>query len=285
MSVTTLAVKTGELIDLTAKYSSNYWRTPTYDEIYYIINSRTNASNLITFGRVTLPDATARRGMFLLPDDWVTPQDATLVITTDDSDFRMDMTNFDKLIDAGAVFFPRGYSRVANECTTDYFYWTSTEIDATHAYSYDVSEGVTVYDAKCPGYYVRLCRTETGTQTHTFSASASHSIILTPANLQYHCTEHLWRFAEHPYDRVSKSDNESISDSFNGWIDLFGYGTSGINISPTTITEENSDYASGNLNGTDNDWGAASICVDSNPLDTRLKIYENKIRAVEFINI
>ena len=35
-----------------------------------------------------------------------------------------------------------------------------------------------------------------------------------------------WRFAEHQYDMIG-SANSNISSSYTGWIDLFGYGTSG----------------------------------------------------------
>ena len=70
-------------------------------------------------------------------------------------------------------------------------------------------------------------------------------------NLQYQASSHTWRFAEHQYDIVGdatigsvyengvKSDNTAISGDYDGWIDLFGWGT-GIN--PTLATKEAGDY-------------------------------------------
>ena len=70
-------------------------------------------------------------------------------------------------------------------------------------------------------------------------------------NLQYQASSNTWRFAEHQYDIVGdatignvyengvKSDNTAISSDYDGWIDLFGWGT-GIN--PTLATTENGDY-------------------------------------------
>lgn len=91
-----------------------------------------------------------------------------------------------------------------------------------------------------------------------FSTSSTTKIDFAPANLQYHCTQHIWRFAEHSYDIIG-ADNANISDSYNGWIDLFGYGTSGVNYSPTLHTTTNADYASGDIANTDNDWGINEI--------------------------
>ena len=72
-------------------------------------------------------------------------------------------------------------------------------------------------------------------------------------NLQYQASSDTWRFAEHQYDIVGnatignvyengvKSDNTAISSGYNGWIDLYGWGT-GIN--PTLATIESEDYIS-----------------------------------------
>lgn len=85
-----------------------------------------------------------------------------------------------------------------------------------------------------------------------FSVSSTTRVIFAPGNLQYQAKgddekEH-WRFAEHQYDfvggliakytyepvaenvqtgTVSGSDNKNIASDNTGWIDLFGWGTSG----------------------------------------------------------
>lgn len=72
-----------------------------------------------------------------------------------------------------------------------------------------------------------------------FSVSATEQVRFAPGNLQYQASTGTWRFAEHQYDcichgaygNVSENgtlcDNANISDNYSGWIDLFGWGTSG----------------------------------------------------------
>ncbi len=55
-----------------------------------------------------------------------------------------------------------------------------------------------------------------------------------------------WRFAQNQYDLIG-SDNSNISQDYNGWIDLFGWGTSGfdhgaISYQPWSTSQTNSDY-------------------------------------------
>jgi len=50
--------------------------------------------------------------------------------------------------------------------------------------------------------------------------------FLLKGNLQYQATTKTWRFADQQY-HVIGMDNEKISETYSGWIDLFGWGTSG----------------------------------------------------------
>ena len=59
-----------------------------------------------------------------------------------------------------------------------------------------------------------------------FSVSDGHSVLFSPANLQYQATTATWRFAPHQYDIVGDG-NSHIASTYDGWIDLFGWGTSG----------------------------------------------------------
>lgn len=66
-------------------------------------------------------------------------------------------------------------------------------------------------------------------------------VYFSQGNLQYRASTNTWRFAEHQWDFVGddtygtvyengvKCNNELISSTYNGWIDLFGWGTSGWN--------------------------------------------------------
>lgn len=66
----------------------------------------------------------------------------------------------------------------------------------------------------------------TGAIKGLFSVSSLEQVCFSQGNLQYQASTDTWRFAEHQYDVVGNS-NSNISSSYSGWIDLFGWGTSG----------------------------------------------------------
>ena len=61
-----------------------------------------------------------------------------------------------------------------------------------------------------------------------FSVAEGRQVLFSKGNLQYQASTGIWRFAEYQYDFVGK-DNEKISETYDGWIDLFGWATSGYN--------------------------------------------------------
>lgn len=84
-------------------------------------------------------------------------------------------------------------------------------------------------------------------------------VYFSQGNLQYQASTNTWRFAEKQWDFVGdgtygtvyengvKCNNELISSTYDGWIDMFGWGTSGYNhgatcFQPWSISEESSDY-------------------------------------------
>ena len=98
---------------------------------------------------------------------------------------------------------------------------------------------------------------ENGTIKAAFSISDSKQIYFSQGNLQYQASTGTWRFAEHQYDLIG-SDNSNISSSYSGWIDLFGWGTSGYNgKNPYMTSTSYSDYGDGSndIAGTNYDWG------------------------------
>ena len=103
-----------------------------------------------------------------------------------------------------------------------------------------------------------------------FSVSAMRQVRFSQGNLQYQASTNTWRFAEHQYDyvgtqtaddsgyyggNVSGSDNRSISSTYSGWIDLFGWGTGS---NPTLSSTSFEDY------GTFVDWGCNAIINGGN---------------------
>ena len=80
-----------------------------------------------------------------------------------------------------------------------------------------------------------------------FSVSATKQVYFSQGNLQYQASTGTWRFAGHQYDIIGDG-NKNISSSYSGWIDLFGWGTSGwksgaIAYQPYSNSTKNIDYA------------------------------------------
>ena len=92
-----------------------------------------------------------------------------------------------------------------------------------------------------------------------FSVSRNKQVRFSKGNLQYQASTATWRFAENQYDAVGY-DNQNISSTYTGWIDLFGWGTSGYTgIMPYERSTDYEDYAYPNeyknIAYTNYDWG------------------------------
>ena len=105
-----------------------------------------------------------------------------------------------------------------------------------------------------------------------FSVSATQKVLFSPGNLQWSATNggntatsHLiagngtapgtWRFAPNQWDTIG-ANNGNISSTYTGWIDLFGWGTSGYNNQYPYITSL--QYMGNDTNDITNtyyDWG------------------------------
>lgn len=94
-----------------------------------------------------------------------------------------------------------------------------------------------------------------------FSVSPARKVYFSQGNLQYQASTNTWRFAEHQWDYVGdnwqgtvyengiKCNNSLISSLYDGWIDLFGWGTSGWNNGNTYYMPYNSDNSDPKLYG------------------------------------
>ncbi len=81
-------------------------------------------------------------------------------------------------------------------------------------------------------------------------------VVFSQGNLQYQASTDTWRFAENQwsfvgyqtegnvYENGTKCDNGSISATYSGWIDMFGWGTSGWNNGNTNYMPWSSAYSS-----------------------------------------
>ena len=82
-----------------------------------------------------------------------------------------------------------------------------------------------------------------------FSVSPTKQVKFAPGNLQYKASANIWRFAEHQYDYIGDANN-NISSTYDGWIDLFGWGTGN---NPTNKSDDYKDYQ------TFVDWGINTV--------------------------
>ena len=88
----------------------------------------------------------------------------------------------------------------------------------------------------------------------TFSVAADRKVFFSKGNLQYQASTGTWRFAEHQYDIIG-SANSNISSTYSGWIDLFGWGTSGYSSMNPYSTSGYYDNSTNGIAGTNYDWG------------------------------
>ena len=92
----------------------------------------------------------------------------------------------------------------------------------------------------------------TGAINGLFSINDTQQICFSQGNLQYQASTNMWKFADNQYDYIGE-DNQYISPSNSGWIDLFGWGTGN---NPTAI--------SSNVNDPFYDWGINAISNGGN---------------------
>ena len=111
-----------------------------------------------------------------------------------------------------------------------------------------------------------------------FSIGDTVTVVFAQGNLQYQASSRTWRFAQNQYDVIGYP-NELVDSNYTGWIDLFGWGTSGYShgavcYQPWSTSDVHSDYyAYGDwqYNLYDQtgqaDWGYNSISNGGNSTD------------------
>ena len=89
-----------------------------------------------------------------------------------------------------------------------------------------------------------------------FSVSPDKQVTFSPGNLQYHPANNVWQFAANQTDYIG-ADNSNISDTYGGWLDLFGWSTSA-NYFGVNTSHDWKDYY-----GSFVDWGTNKIGNDA----------------------
>lgn len=114
---------------------------------------------------------------------------------------------------------------------------------------------------------------ENGASIKTFTVAEGRTVHFSKGNLWYNAAANLWRFAPEQYEYIGDA-NSNISETYNEYIDLFGWGTSGWNsgataYQPWATSQTASDYYPGgsstnNLTGeyANADWGVYNSIVE-----------------------
>lgn len=105
-----------------------------------------------------------------------------------------------------------------------------------------------------------------------FSVSSTKKVRFALGNLQWLGNGNIWRFAPNQWDYIGQNPGNTTAtgrSTQNDWIDLFGYGTSGNNghypwRTSTASADQTTNYATGNISNTDNDWGVNAIINGGN---------------------
>ena len=138
------------------------------------------------------------------------------------------------------------------------FYWSSSLLwgEPYFALGFEFGGpdyGVIINVERCYGQSIRPVRVElqntvpTGAINGKFTINNNgDQVYFSQGNLQYQASTNTWKFAENQYDYVG-SDNSNISSTYDGWIDLFGWGTSGYGhganaYQPWSTSQSPSDY-------------------------------------------
>ena len=120
--------------------------------------------------------------------------------------------------------------------------WTENgnQVSTNASYTFTVSGNRTLV-----AHFAAQPQAPTGAINGLFSVSATQQVYFSQGNLQYKASTNTWRFAINQWDCVGgtiygtewgtvyesgiKCSNNDISSTYSGWIDLFGWGTSGWN--------------------------------------------------------
>ena len=103
-------------------------------------------------------------------------------------------------------------------------HWNNTvSTDASYSFIVPNNDEYYLY-----AHFIIQAQTPIGAINGVFSISEEEQVWFSSGNLQYRASDGAWQFASNQYEIIGISNN-NISQIYNGWIDLFGWGTSGWN--------------------------------------------------------
>ena len=170
------------------------------------------------------------------------------------------------------------HNRESISATGSYtWHGTTYTTSGTKIYTYNSPQGCASADT----LFLKI--NTLGTTPGEFTVASGKKVKFSKGNLQYRASDNNWRFAERQYDYVAEgngnvfnssttntlSNNRSLSSTYNGWIDLFGWGTSNHKLTSDNYHQRFRpwDYAAGSISTTYNYYGyGPSISMQSRNL-------------------
>jgi hypothetical protein len=257
------------------------WRTLTNDEWTYL-TQRDGKCGMATIQGLF-------NGIIILPDDWTIPNGLTFTsgYSNGFATNNYSIGDWQRMEAAGAVFLPaNGYRNGLDlgDINAWAAYWSSTHSMFNNLGGYGFAWGFEIADSeygtgekgRSAGLSVRLVADENpnvskafdleGASYKTFSVADGRTVHFSKGNLRYNAATNTWAFASKQYLCIGEA-NSNISESYNGWIDLFGWGTSGWNsgataFQPWSTSTTSTDYSPGGYDTVDltgdyaqADWG------------------------------
>ena len=188
--------------------------------------------------------------------------------TASDIDFTSATVGGTVTADGGMEVTERGvcWNQTGNPTLTDNHTAVGQGLGAFTTSLTDLIEGQTYYVrayatnsvGTAYGDQISFTTNEHGPLPGVFSVSSTKQVRFSCGNLQYKASTNTWRFAENQWDYVGEN-NSVRSASYDGWIDSYGWGTSGYNNKYPYMSSDNANaYAFGDwtdITGTMYDWG------------------------------
>ena len=269
----------GQIPEVTSKVGVG-WRTPSVEELNYILSNRETGISIEGFDEPNVSFTIARTrfrtkeggntvalGYLIFPDDFdgILPEGATINNVNFSgfsvanpsigvqSTFTGTLSEISdsamiELENKGCVFIVNGDKKY---CLSDgLFHPKWSQYYSYYFFQYNSTNPV---ESAGSDYLVRLIKDVPKNNLFTVN-NFGQKVNIAPGNLQYRASTNTWRFAEHQWDFIG-TDNINASSSYSGWIDLFGWGTSGISgYSPIATCYQ--PWSDSNTDGDYNPYGS-----------------------------
>ena len=261
------------------------WRVLTSEEWEYLMRKRPNA--YLKFGLATVDSI---HGIVILPDRWTKPQECSFTpsimkgvapskeglsfIGTGQhyNDNTYTSAQWRLMEKAGAIFLPAsgGYNAENNEykdAETHAYYWTTTTNNNRQGrlFYFFKDRAASLWKSQEGKYAIRLVRDVPKEQIYVsskietpnpsgrceISVSTTKKVLFAPGNLRYQPSTDRWSFATQQYAVIGK-DNEKMKKDYNGWIDLFCWGSADQPIKANYKTKKFVDWGKHPIIGQEN---------------------------------